>query len=573
MSWDAPEVQDDFDPLAPRKAARAGSRPVPAQETVRRLKRLSEILPLMGIEKLREGQDSIIHNIIREQDVIGLLPTGHGKSLTYQLPTRVMEWRTLVVSPLLALLDDQVRSAQKKGLKAVALSSSNQDAQNAYYLSEWVKGSIDVLLTVPERLTNPQFAAAIKKRVPDMLVVDEAHVIDAWADNFRPAYSRIDEFISLLGDELKVVLALTATATPETEAKIRDYLGMANAKRICYMPERKNLTSEKRQFSSDYDLLRAVESYGPNDAIIIYCATVKNVESVTTYLMSKYGHAVTMYSGKLDANSKKQNQKAFFDGTARIMVATNAFGMGIDKADVRGVIHYNTPASVEALVQEQGRAGRDELPSHNIVLLSPASRKLHEFMIPSSNPESRSVQKVYKALLKLADSENKVDATGADIAFAAGISDMGIHAIMSWLYRYKVISKVAATTDLATVAVHGKTGNPTTDRYIDAVLKYGVGPRNALKVPIGAVASFLKVQPGTVYTQLRAIQKLSSGEVLTFAPPPKGYIQIKSDLSKVDFDLIDANRTRAFEKLDLLETFLSLDESKKHDWLKKYFSK
>ena len=321
-----------------------------------------------GYDTFREGQEQLIDAILSGQDALGVMPTGAGKSLCYQIPALVIGGITLVVSPLISLMKDQVTSLNQAGIHAAYLNSSLTSNQYFKALGLAKQGRYPIIYVAPERLLTESFLDFALEADIRMVAVDEAHCVSQWGQDFRPSYLKITEFIERL-PKRPVVSAFTATATAQVRDDIIEILKLQNAKIMTTGFDRSNLffavQTPKDKYRAALEFIRAHEK----ESGIIYCLTRKVVEEVCEKLM-KDGFSVTRYHAGLSDEERRKNQDDFIFDRCRIMVATNAFGMGIDKSDVRYVIHYNMPKNMESYYQEAGRAGRDGEAAQCILLYS-----------------------------------------------------------------------------------------------------------------------------------------------------------------------------------------------------------
>lgn len=321
-----------------------------------------------GYDTFREGQEQLIDAILSGQDALGIMPTGAGKSLCYQIPALVMGGITLVVSPLISLMKDQVTSLNQAGIHAAYLNSSLTSNQYFKALGLAKQGRYPIIYVAPERLLTESFLDFALEANIRMVAVDEAHCVSQWGQDFRPSYLKITEFIERL-PKRPVVSAFTATATAQVRDDIIEILKLQNAKIMTTGFDRSNLffavQTPKDKYRAALEFIRAHEK----ESGIIYCLTRKIVEEVCEKLM-KDGFSVTRYHAGLSDEERRKNQDDFIFDRCRIMVATNAFGMGIDKSDVRYVIHYNMPKNMESYYQEAGRAGRDGEAAQCLLLYS-----------------------------------------------------------------------------------------------------------------------------------------------------------------------------------------------------------
>ena len=321
-----------------------------------------------GYDAFRPGQEAVVSALLAGRDVLAVMPTGAGKSVCYQVPAVVMEGMALVVSPLVSLMADQVRAVQEAGIRGAYLNSTLAPGQQAEVLRRAAEGAYDLMYVAPERLADPRFAEFARTARLALIAVDEAHCVSQWGQDFRPSYLSIGQFIA----ELPVrppVAALTATATDLVRRDIVRLLGLRDAACTVTGFDRPNLrfAVERREPNQKLARLDAFIDERRAESGIVYCAKRATVEEVCDHLRER-GVAATRYHAGLSAEERERNQRAFVNDTAPVMVATNAFGMGIDKSNVSYVVHYNMPGSVEAYYQEAGRAGRDGSPAECLLL-------------------------------------------------------------------------------------------------------------------------------------------------------------------------------------------------------------
>ena len=321
-----------------------------------------------GYDAFRPGQEAVVSALLSGRDVLAVMPTGAGKSVCYQVPAVVMEGMALVVSPLVSLMADQVRAVQEAGIRGAYLNSTLAPGQQAEVLRRAAEGAYDLMYVAPERLADPRFAEFARTARLALIAVDEAHCVSQWGQDFRPSYLSIGQFIA----ELPVrppVAALTATATDLVRRDIVRLLGLRDAACTVTGFDRPNLrfAVERREPKQKLARLDAFIDERRAESGIVYCAKRATVEEVCDHLRER-GIAATRYHAGLSAEERERNQRAFVNDTAPVMVATNAFGMGIDKSNVSYVVHYNMPGSVEAYYQEAGRAGRDGSPAECLLL-------------------------------------------------------------------------------------------------------------------------------------------------------------------------------------------------------------
>lgn len=338
-----------------------------------------------GYTAFRDGQEELIDAQLNGQDVFGVMPTGGGKSLCYQIPAILMEGITFVISPLISLMKDQVMALKNAGVPAAYINSSLSLDQIKLVYNNLLAGKYKIVYIAPERLLTEGFLGVVHKIKISMVAVDEAHCISQWGQDFRPSYLRITEFLGRL-DDRPVVSAFTATATLQVREDVERLLGLNHPLCVVTGFDRPNLRFEVLKPKHKFAVLQELVSARRDKSGIIYCATRKEVERVCQMLQDE-GIAATRYHAGLPEDERRTNQDDFIYDRRSVMVATNAFGMGIDKSNVAYVIHYNMPRSIEAYYQEAGRAGRDGAPADCILLYSVGDIMTAKFLIqnPAEN--------------------------------------------------------------------------------------------------------------------------------------------------------------------------------------------
>ena len=334
---------------------------------------------LFGYDSFRAGQKSVIDSILAGRDAFAVMPTGAGKSVCYQIPAVLLPGITLVVSPLISLMQDQVKALNEAGVQAAFINSSLSEKDYNETIRKARQGTYKIIYIAPERLVTEGFLALAKSVPVSMVTVDEAHCISQWGQDFRPSYMKIVEFVKTL-ENRPIISAFTATATETVREDIVCTLGLQNPFTLVNGFDRENLffQVEKPKNKEQY-ILKYISGHS-GDSGIIYCATRKNVDNVYELLKSK-GISVGKYHAGMSAGERKKMQDDFVFDYTSIVVATNAFGMGIDKSNVRFVIHYNMPQSMENYYQEAGRAGRDGLDAKCILLFSPQDIMINRFLL------------------------------------------------------------------------------------------------------------------------------------------------------------------------------------------------
>jgi len=344
--------------------------------------KLSVLKDYFGHDSFRDGQEQIVDALLDGRDALCIMPTGAGKSMCYQIPALLFDGVTIVVSPLISLMKDQVGSLVQSGVPAAYINSSLSYPQFLRVLSNVEHGKYKIIYVAPERLLTDGFLDTCKKIKISMVAVDEAHCVSQWGQDFRPSYLKIISFVESLANR-PIVGAFTATATNDVKEDIKKILRLENPFEITTGFDRPNLFfGVIKSSSKDEKLIDLIRERGDRSGIV-YCATRKNVESVCELLCDN-GFSATRYHAGLDEYERRKNQEDFVFDRKNIMVATNAFGMGIDKSNVTYVIHYNMPKNIESYYQEAGRAGRDGGEADCILLYSPKDVRLNRFMIENS---------------------------------------------------------------------------------------------------------------------------------------------------------------------------------------------
>ncbi len=353
-----------------------------------------------GFDDFHKGQRAVIEDVLSGLPTMAIMPTGAGKSLCYQLPALLLEGVTVVVSPLIALMKDQVDALQAKGVAAAYVNSSQSPEHQRETIARVASGQLRLVYVAPERFRHQAFVRALEQARIALFAIDEAHCISRWGHDFRPDYTRLGDVL----DRLKPprVLACTATATREVRRDILQALHLPDAAGHVAGFLRENLFLEARLCQGDKDRERRLVSFlrsdeGKAGAVIVYASTRKRVEQYTRVVSQAVGpKQVVGYHGGMTDDAREAAQERFMSGQARVAVATNAFGMGVDRADVRAVVHVDLPRTVEGYYQEVGRAGRDRAPARCLLLYNPNDTRVHEFLIDRSHPPPDALAAVWR---------------------------------------------------------------------------------------------------------------------------------------------------------------------------------
>jgi len=342
----------------------------------------------------RGEQEAVVTRVMSGESVLAIMPTGTGKSLCYQLPSVIFDGLTIVISPLISLMKDQADAANKFGIKAGYINSSMSSAERAVAYKKLKNKKYELLLVTPERFLKPEFLQALEQNTVKLMAVDEAHCISQWGHDFRPEYSRLDEIKKLMGDP--PVLALTATATKEVQKDISELLGINSENNIVSPVTRPELglnVDEVYGIDSKIQKIVLYRHHIPGPCIV-YFSLVSTLQKVS-HELSKLGFEHTTYHGQLGAKDRRRQQNLFIHGESDLILATPAFGLGINKANIRSVIHAEVPGSIEAYYQEVGRAGRDGAKSTCVLLYDNDDVSIHLDFIKWSTPEPGFINSVF----------------------------------------------------------------------------------------------------------------------------------------------------------------------------------
>ena len=393
---------------------------------------------VFGFSSFRLGQEDAIRSILGGHDTLVVMPTGAGKSLVYQLSALCRPGVTLVISPLIALMKDQVDSLVRRGIPAAYINSTLSSDQQGQCLRDMATGNVRLVYVAPERLRHMRFMQALQQVTVGLLAVDEAHCISQWGHDFRPDYLHIAGTRQKVG--YPVTAALTATATPQVQDDIIRQLGLNNVGRVVTGFNRPNLCLEVRYATDDASKLRALAPLLgslQDGAAIIYAGTRRSAEEVAEFIHHVGIRRAAYYHAGMDPDMRARVQEAFLAGDTPVVVATNAFGMGIDRSDVRMVIHYDMPGTLEAYYQEAGRAGRDGDPARAILIYSPRDRALQEWFIENAAPAPSDLSAIFGALRPGAGKEVRI--SREKLTLATGIDELGLRLGLAQLEKAGVI--------------------------------------------------------------------------------------------------------------------------------------
>ena len=542
-----------------------------------------EHLHRFGLESFRPGQRDVIDAVLRGEDCLCIMPTGGGKSLCYQLPSVAREGTTLVVSPLIALMKDQVDSLNRLGINAAFVNSALSSTEQEERLMRFIVGEYDMLYVAPERFRSQRFRDAIRKTKIQLLAIDEAHCISEWGHDFRHDYARIGEFREQIGNPQTI--ALTATATTDVRNDITKQLSLQDPKitvsgfardNLYYKVE--NVRGKQAKIQALLDFLKRTPGCG-----IIYASTRSACEEIRDTLLDEGDRKVVAYHGGLMADDRRNLQEVFMSGKAEIVVATNAFGMGIDKPDVRFVVHFNIPGSLEAYYQEAGRAGRDGLPSICYLLFSQNDRFVQEFFIDSAHPPKESIKKVYNYLCRHPSDPIELTQQELKEALDLSIGPDGVGTCERLLEKANVLERLDSNRNLAAVRIESDAPN------LAELLPAQAKTQRRVALAVGNIVTTHRFErfyfhPRDVATLSgedmttvnRALRELNRNDWFDYVPPFRGRAvhmlrkDVPFDKLEIDYTRLEERRKSNYAKLDRIIRFASTRRCRQRDILR-YF--
>jgi ATP-dependent DNA helicase RecQ len=518
-----------------------------------------------GLEEFRPGQREVIEAVLAGRDVLCVMPTGGGKSLCYQLPALLLDGLTLVVSPLIALMKDQVDALQERGIRATLINSTLDPAEQRARILEVAAGKYDLVYVAPERFRSPMFVDTIRRVRLALLAVDEAHCISEWGHDFRPDYARLGRARVALGSP--PCIALTATATDVVRRDIADQLDLREPATFVTGFDRPNLAYHVVPARRDVDKMVALDEVLKElpGASIIYASSRKRCEQVADFVARTSRRSVVIYHAGMTREERHDAQDRFMSGRAEVVVATNAFGMGVDKADIRSVIHFNVPGTLEAYYQEAGRAGRDAAPSRCVLLFSEADRRLQEMFIENEYPPPEEVFRVYDFLRGL--DADPIELTHTEIAEAARteLREGGVGAALRLLEGAGAIEKFLPRENMAIVRINTdpeegslveRLGSraPTQELVLRALEGLARGRhREPVYFHPHEVAAALGLDRAAFG---RAIRNLTEDLPIDYVPPFRGNAVRVLDRERrprdltIDFKRLEQRKRQEYDKLD-----------------------
>ena len=530
---------------------------------------------VFGFRDFRPGQESILEAVFSGEDTLVVMPTGGGKSLCYQLPGLIRAGVCLVISPLIALMKDQVDTLRVLELPVISVHSLMGMAEQDEALSRIAAGAYKIIYVSPERLRNNLFMAALRKQPVSLVAVDEAHCISEWGHDFRPDYLRIRQALDSLGRPQTI--ALTATATERVREDIIHQLRLRSPRLFITGFDRKNLYFEVTPVKGPEEKLshlsNRLDSLG--GGAIVYAGTRKGVENTVRYL-GRQGIEASGYHAGMEKEDRSRVQEAFLEGRADLIVATNAFGMGIDRSDIRMVIHQNLPGTVEAYYQECGRAGRDGEPSVCLLLFSAGDRRLQEFFIESSYPPREVVLAVYEALLQRSEDTvwltyreigDLCNPVAAELAVGSSLKILEEAGMIHRLHRYENLAelylKVRPKEIIASISkkssAKGVLLRILCDHYTDEELMEGIQflPDEAISKADLSKEVFRRV-----------VDDLEEKGEGAYIPPFRGrglrlLMRLPPQELKIDFEKLRLRKAHQLEKLNQMMAYGTLDRCRR----------
>ncbi len=536
-----------------------------------------------GLSAFRSRQRDVISTVLAGRDCLCVMPTGEGKSLCYQLPGMILPALTLVVSPLIALMKDQVDQLQALGLPVTFINSTLSLTEQYARLDDMAAGRYRLVYVVPERFRSPRFLEAVRAVGLQLLAVDEAHCISEWGHDFRPDYARLGKFRRMLG--LPPTIALTATATDAVRRDIVEQLDLRDPQTFITGFARPNLRykvlsprTEGEKTRRLLDFLRKTPGSG-----IIYTATRKRSEEVAQSVNDELGRRTVAYHAGMLGDQRHKAQDAFMEGRVEIVVATNAFGMGIDKPDVRFVVHYNLPGTLEAYYQEAGRAGRDGDPSQCLLLYSAVDRRIQEYFIESDYPDREYVARVYGFLRGVQSDPIEVTQQEIKEQLQLPIATEGVGACERILESAGVLERLVAGKNMASIRLDSDLPTlvdllpkqATVRRRVLRAVERMVGPRRHEMVHFH-LRALLKDAESDHDALTHALRELNDLSGFTYVPPFRGrairMIRRDQEFAQlgIDFEALSRRKQTEYDKLAKVEQFARTDRCRQEEILR-YF--
>ena len=536
-----------------------------------------------ALDAFRPGQREVIENVLGGRDVLCVMPTGGGKSLCYQLPSLLLPGLTLVISPLIALMKDQVDALIQRGIRATLLNSSLDLDEQRDRILEIEAGLYDLVYVAPERFRSGRFLEALRKIQPSLLAVDEAHCISQWGHDFRPDYAKIGSARVQIGSP--PCIALTATATDLVRRDIIQQLGLSDPAQFVTGFDRPNLLYAVEDTRTDVLKLEAVTGILERNrgSSIIYASSRKKCEEIAFFIQNELRRTAAVYHAGLAREERSRAQDQFMNGDVEVVVATNAFGMGVDKPNIRSVVHFSIPGTLEAYYQEAGRAGRDGLGSDCFLLYSPADQKIQERFIENEFPAPDDVFRLYDFLRRLTD--EPIERTHRELMEQSGVesSESGVGTALKLLESAGLLERFSPRENQAIVRINVEDGS---DGGGPGSLASRLGPRaDVQRIVLLGIEGLVNRRLGEpVYFHpdvfaaslgidrpalTRALKSLTDDLPIDYVPPFRGNAIRMIDRTRgsrdlgIDFKSLDARKQREFDKLDQMVRYARTRECRR----------
>ncbi|HBD96236.1 MAG TPA: hypothetical protein DDY71_14905 [Spirochaetia bacterium] len=522
-----------------------------------------------GYESFRKGQDSIVQSVLKGNDTLGVMPTGGGKSICYQIPALCLPGMTIVISPLISLMKDQIDTLKEKNYPAEMINSTIEYNEQRRIMEYVNSGRVKLLYLTPERFKNENFLLWLKEQNISMFAIDEAHCISEWGHDFRPDYRKINGVITQLGNPQ--ILALTATATKEVRDDIIKVIGMKKPEIIINGFNRENLIYGVEEYPTKEDKNKGLIAFllKVKKPGIIYTSSVKDANDIYNYLRTNSDLKFSLYHGKLQLKQRTEAQDNFLENKIDVLIATNAFGMGVDKQDIRFVVHYSIPGTIEAYYQETGRAGRDGAISYCLLQYMRRDEEIQNFFIRSKNPSSESIKEVFNYICKYSKDTNfyeDSEITDDDIK----VSKFEKAAIIKILHDMNLISIDYLSDEICEIAIKKESVNDKTLFYTLTELVRMAGKNKEIRMNLNTILKRIDMSKFDFISDLNG---LVSKKIINYELIPAGRV-IKIIEKKIPNDILKEHEKKSAIKLEYdmskLKSVVDYAELQDNDCRRKY---